>query len=198
MQTQPSGNCVTAYMLVLYSKRHAECVDSTSQFSCYTAFAYVAQGMFERHKLIAATQLCMGVLRARGELQRAKFDYLLSGPKVCAPWAQPACFRRSERLWHYLAGVLRVLHDVHLTYTCHGQPWQAVGTLLRLLQQSPHSLWRRWLVLVRSTRARTHRHTPMPTWVCTSCQAAPWNNSGWMLPHTASGLRDNPWKRTER
>ncbi len=41
-----------------------------------------AQGLFERHKLIVATQLCMQILRARGELQYAKFEYLLRGPKV--------------------------------------------------------------------------------------------------------------------
>ena len=53
-------------------------VDFTSQ----AVFNYVAQGLFERHKLIVSTQLCMAVLRARGELQRAKFDMLLRGPKV--------------------------------------------------------------------------------------------------------------------
>lgn len=37
--------------------------------------------MFERHKLIVATQLCMAVLRSKGELQRAKFEFLLHGPK---------------------------------------------------------------------------------------------------------------------
>lgn len=39
------------------------------------------QGLFERHKLIVATQLCMAVLRSRGELQRTKFEFLLRGPK---------------------------------------------------------------------------------------------------------------------
>lgn len=39
------------------------------------------QGLFERHKLIVATQLCMAVLRSRGELQRTKFEFLLCGPK---------------------------------------------------------------------------------------------------------------------
>jgi hypothetical protein len=57
---------------------HLPQVDTT----CQTVFNYVAQGLFERHKLIVSTQLCMAVLRARGELQRAKFDLLLRGPKV--------------------------------------------------------------------------------------------------------------------
>lgn len=61
-------------------------VDTT----CHTVFNYVAQGLFERHKLIVSTQLCMAVLRARGELQRAKFDMLLRGPKVRRATLLPA------------------------------------------------------------------------------------------------------------
>lgn len=38
--------------------------------------------MFERHKLIMATQMCMAILRKRGELQHVKFDYLLRAPRV--------------------------------------------------------------------------------------------------------------------
>ncbi len=40
------------------------------------------QGLFERHKLIVAAQLCMAVMRGKGELNFQKFDYLLRGPKV--------------------------------------------------------------------------------------------------------------------
>ena len=40
------------------------------------------QGLFERHKLIAATQLCMAILKSTGELKHEKFDYLLRGPRV--------------------------------------------------------------------------------------------------------------------
>ena len=52
------------------------------EHTCYNAIAYVAQGLFERHKLIVATQLCMSILKAKGELQFNKFDFLLRGPKV--------------------------------------------------------------------------------------------------------------------
>ena len=45
-------------------------------------FQYIAQGLFERHKLIVATQLCMAILKKKGELQQKKFDFLLRGPKV--------------------------------------------------------------------------------------------------------------------
>ena len=47
-----------------------------------TVFNYIAQGLFERHKLIMATQLCMAILRKNGELQQQKFDFLLRGVKV--------------------------------------------------------------------------------------------------------------------
>lgn len=40
-----------------------------------------AQGLFERHKLIVATQLAMVVLRKAGELPAAKFDFLLRCPR---------------------------------------------------------------------------------------------------------------------
>jgi len=42
------------------------------------------QGLFERHKLLVATQLCMRILKKKGELSQEKFDYLLRGPQVCA------------------------------------------------------------------------------------------------------------------
>lgn len=48
----------------------------------FCTFGYVAQGLFERHKLIVATQLTMQILRRKGELQHVKFDFLLRGPRV--------------------------------------------------------------------------------------------------------------------
>ncbi len=50
--------------------------------TCFVLFSYVAQGLFERHKLIVATQLCMQILRSRGELHYAKFEHLLRGPRT--------------------------------------------------------------------------------------------------------------------
>jgi dynein heavy chain, axonemal len=53
-------------------------IDTTS----YETFQYVAQGLFERHKLIVATQLCIAVLRGEGKLHASKLDFLLKGPKA--------------------------------------------------------------------------------------------------------------------
>lgn len=48
----------------------------------YAELFFCLQGLFERHKLIVATQLCMAILKKNGELQQQKFDFLLRGPKV--------------------------------------------------------------------------------------------------------------------
>ena len=53
-------------------------IDTTS----YEIFQYVAQGLFERHKLIVATQLCIAILRQSGRLQADKLEFLLKGPRA--------------------------------------------------------------------------------------------------------------------
>ena len=50
--------------------------------SCYTVFAFVAQGLFERHKLIFGSQLCFRVLARRGELDPRMFEFLIRCPKL--------------------------------------------------------------------------------------------------------------------
>jgi dynein heavy chain len=47
--------------------------------SCLTCFLYVAQALFERHKLIFACQLCFRTLQSVGELPADLFDLLLRG-----------------------------------------------------------------------------------------------------------------------
>ena len=42
-------------------------------------FRYASQGLFERHKLLVAAQLCLATLRAGGRLHPAKLDFLLAG-----------------------------------------------------------------------------------------------------------------------
>jgi dynein heavy chain len=48
--------------------------------ACYECFSFVAQALFERHKLIFACQLCFRVLAQSGDLQMDLFDFLLKGP----------------------------------------------------------------------------------------------------------------------
>lgn len=59
--------------------QRASCTSTVA--SSHVAVSTCLQGLFERHKLIVATQLCMAVLRSKGELQHQKFEFLLRGPK---------------------------------------------------------------------------------------------------------------------
>jgi dynein heavy chain len=88
--------------------------------------------MFERHKLIVATQLCMAVLRSRGELQRAKFDVLLRGPKVMGV-DNPLSEWVSDSVW----GSVQALKDLE-DYA--SLPDDLVGSSKR---------WREWMELER-------------------------------------------------
>ena len=56
-------------------------VEKLIDTSCYAVFQYVSQGLFEKHKLIFATQLCFRVLARRNELDQRMFDFLIRGPK---------------------------------------------------------------------------------------------------------------------
>eukprot|EP00227_Mantoniella_beaufortii_P011774 CAMPEP_0197579874 /NCGR_PEP_ID=MMETSP1326-20131121/3768_1 /TAXON_ID=1155430 /ORGANISM="Genus nov. species nov., Strain RCC2288" /LENGTH=4505 /DNA_ID=CAMNT_0043143449 /DNA_START=243 /DNA_END=13760 /DNA_ORIENTATION=+ len=47
-----------------------------------TVFHYVASGLFERHKLIVASQLTIAVIKKQGKLPMQQFDWLLRGPRV--------------------------------------------------------------------------------------------------------------------
>lgn len=55
---------------------------SISSLSSLSPLRPYLQGLFERHKLLVATQLCMRILQKQGELSHEKFEYLLRGPKV--------------------------------------------------------------------------------------------------------------------
>ena len=55
-------------------------LDSSGRQSTCTAGLH-AQGLFERHKLIVASQLCIAVLKRSGQLSQAKFEFLLRGPR---------------------------------------------------------------------------------------------------------------------
>jgi hypothetical protein len=96
------------------------------------------QGLFERHKLFVATQLCMAVLRSRGELQRPKFDYLLHGPKemgVDNPLGDWVCVRVHVPLCVCLCMCARAALGVR-------------GVLAHLLHAPP-----------KAARTHTHTHT---------------------------------------
>jgi dynein heavy chain len=94
------------------------------------------QGLFERHKLIVATQLCMAVLRSKGELQRAKFEFLLRGPKEMGV-DNPLTDWVSESVW----GSVQALKELE-DYA--SLPDDLVGSSKR---------WREWMELERPGEA---------------------------------------------
>lgn len=98
------------------------------------------QGLFERHKLIVATQLCMAVLRSRGELQRQKFEFLLRGPKEMGV-DNPLTDWVSESVW----GSVQALKELE-DYA--SLPDDLVGSSKR---------WREWLELERPGGCRCCR-----------------------------------------
>lgn len=56
-------------------------IDKLTEVACYTIFAYVRQALFEEHKIIFATQLCMRILAQRGQLDSVLFNFLMRGPR---------------------------------------------------------------------------------------------------------------------
>jgi dynein heavy chain, axonemal len=102
--------------------------DTTS----YETFAYVAQGLFERHKLIVATQLCIAILRQEGKLHAAKLDFLLRGPRLVGQ-ENPLKEFISDGIW----GCVMALRDL-----------DDYATLPDDLQGSAKR-WREWMELER-------------------------------------------------
>ena len=67
----------------------------------YETFQYVAQGLFERHKLIVATQLCIAILRGDGKLQARFIPSLacvahMRVPPALYPCSSWRCLRRCD------------------------------------------------------------------------------------------------------
>jgi dynein heavy chain len=60
------------------AQRVTELIEATS----FTIFKFVASGLFEKHKLIFATQYALSLMRQTGTLDVAMAEYLLQGPRV--------------------------------------------------------------------------------------------------------------------
>jgi dynein heavy chain len=57
-------------------------VDALIDCVSATVFQYIASGLFERHKLIVASQFTMAILKKQDKLPTQQFDWLLRGPRV--------------------------------------------------------------------------------------------------------------------
>merc|ERR1719446_890187 len=47
----------------------------------FQVFAFARRGLFDRHKLILATQLTLKVLSREGKLKQSEVEFLVSGPR---------------------------------------------------------------------------------------------------------------------
>jgi len=75
-------------------KRVENLIDSVT----FKVFNYTQRGLFERHKLIFATQLCFKILGKRGELPHEEIEYLLMGKKREEP--NPLAEWLPDSNWH--------------------------------------------------------------------------------------------------
>jgi len=57
-------------------------IDRLIKFSCFCVYDYVSQCLFERHKIIFATQLTLEILRKKNEIDPALQSFLIRNPKV--------------------------------------------------------------------------------------------------------------------
>lgn len=149
-----------------------------------TLFDYVSSGLFERHKLLVATQLCMAILRRAGQLSAPKFEFLLRGPQVaggtgawsscagnlpvataahlwsfCPPVTPAACGRAGVRQGRALIekNLLPVLTTPH-SKPCHMPPASSLTLYPRVI----HSC----------TRQAMGAPNPAPEWVSAPCWAS--------------------------
>ena len=90
----------------LFEARLAFLVESIT----FHTFAFARRGLFERHKLILATQLLLAVMRRDGELQPTEAEYLIVGRKALSPPHMTA--RVQEYLTHVQWAAACALKDV--------------------------------------------------------------------------------------
>eukprot|EP00898_Chlorokybus_atmophyticus_P007698 jgi/Chlat1/792/Chrsp104S01257 len=114
------------------SKAIEQRVSTLIDASCFAIFRHIAAGLFERHKLIFAAQLSVGLLRQRGELHEGMFEYLLQGPRAVGQ-VNPMPEWISGPMW----GSVQALKDIE---EFRGLPDDIIGSAKR---------WRDWCDLER-------------------------------------------------
>ena len=84
----------------------------------YQVFNFSRRGLFDRHKLILATQLCLKVLSRDGKLKESEVAFLLTGPRAGAnspPLTTQVATYLSEAQWsgvHALCGVVEAMKPI--------------------------------------------------------------------------------------
>jgi len=97
----------------------------------YSVFSYIRRGLFEKHKLIVATQLCLKILQRQGALDAQDLEYLIHGKKHPTPPAMSEKLTEfvSENMW---AGIIalrelptfsKIADDMDGTARVHWKKW---------------------------------------------------------------------------
>ena len=95
-------------------------------------YSYINQGLFERHKLIAATQFAVMIQKQRGQLDVIKFDFLLRAPRLSGA-DNPVSEFMNDNSW----ATVQALNEVH---GFEGLPDDIVGSAKR---------WKEWVEFER-------------------------------------------------
>lgn len=108
------------------AKRLAVLMDNIT----YQVFNYARRGLFDRHKLILSTQLCLKILAREGKLRDEEVQFLLHGPKtgIAVPsMSAPVQGLISDTQWaslHALASVADVFKPVLDDLELNSDAWR--------------------------------------------------------------------------
>ena len=108
-------------------------VANVSKSITQSVFAYVARGLFERHKLILSALICFAILVKGNEIDRRQLDFLLRGKRKTGGVERPESVREwcSEATW----ASVQALSDV-----------EGASPSFALLpaDMAEHNRWRMW------------------------------------------------------
>lgn len=107
-------------------KRVENIVDSITE----TLFSYVSRGLFERHKLIFSTMLCIEIMKKKNELDPTHIDFLLRAPRIDGIERKETVIGWcSELSWAYVQALSQI---------------EGTTPAFNLLPEDMAGSWRRW------------------------------------------------------
>ena len=74
----------------------------------------IVQGLFERHKIVVATQLTMAILKKEDKLPEGRFELMMSPPRR-VPMQSPLPDWLPDNIWS-AANALKVIYYPYLIY----------------------------------------------------------------------------------
>jgi dynein heavy chain len=95
----------------------------------FTVFSTTSRGLFERHKVIFAMQLCLKIMQAGNEIDPIEFDYLVSGKQLPSERENPFAEFLSTTSWQRINALKEVEAFARLMPDMEAAPkrWKARG-----------------------------------------------------------------------